>query len=118
MQNAADDEDAEEGETEPGESLSQEDEWPDVDVDRGTAGCMLVIGQCIMMIIGYFSALRFSKGNILGMAEAPQAAINYLLVTTAAGLLLLYVYNRQAKQDPVILYTMPIVFLVMVLLLT
>lgn len=118
MKNATDDEDVEDNETEPGESLSQTDEWPDVDVDRGTAGCLLVIGQFVMMIIGYFSALRFSKGNILGMAEASQAAINYLLITTAIGLLLLYVYNRQAKQDPVILYTMPIVFLVMVLLLT
>lgn len=113
-----DDSSADIDETDQDESSNQEDEWPDVAIDLGEAGCMLVIAQFIMMIVGYLSKIGYSQGSFTGTSEAPQAAINYLIFTTVVGLLLLYFYNRSKKQDPIILYTMPIVFLIMVLLLT
>ncbi len=109
-----------------GEDDAQDDETaedgltPEDDRFYSMGGCALISGQIIMMIVGFCSQFNVTSLTVDGHSNAAagrSAAVACLVVTTISGLLLLAFFNRGKGHDPVALYLLPIMFMLMSLVL-
>lgn len=102
------------------DDTSEDGLTPEDDRFYSMGGCALISGQIIMMIVGFCSQFNVSSLTVGAQSNAAagrSAALTYLVVTTISGLLLLAYFNRGKGHDPVALYLLPIVFMLMSLVL-
>ncbi len=109
-----------------GEDDAQDDDTaddgstPEDDRFYSMGGCALISGQIIMMIVGFCSQFNVTSLTVGGPSDAAagrSAAVTCLVVTTISGILLLAFFNRGKGHDPVALYLLPIMFMLMSLVL-
>ena len=102
------------------EDLEDSGSTPEDDRFYAMGGCALVSAQVTMMLVGFcsqFNAASLTVGGNSNAAAGRSSAMTYLVVTTIIGVLLLAFLNRGKGRDPVALYVLPIMIMLMALVL-